>query len=930
MKSVLRSALALALAVFCAAGVAYRFFPERFGGFFADCLGLPVVAGVEYSPGGDDPEAEPPDLTQEEEMRGVWIASVYNIDFPKMIGDAEAQKKELIDILDTTAAAGLNTVFFQVRPQGDALYKSEIFPWSSYLTGTAGQDPGYDPLAFLIQEADKRGIRVHAWINPYRLTMGSAASPQNTNASLPAGSPVKNRSDLTMAAGDGRLYLNPGEPEAMELVVRGVKEIIENYNVDGIHFDDYFYPYDPNYDDSAAYAKYGQPKGLSLEDWRRDNTHSLMKMVDETIKETRPGVEFGISPSGVWRNQKNDPLGSATNTFESYSQIYADSRRWVTEGIVDYVVPQIYWAIGTEGSDYAVVASWWRKLCLGTEVKLYIGHAAYKVGEASSEAGWEKPTEIGSQIALNRSLGAIDGSVFYGYSKIKENTLNLQEQLKELFLDLQAARDFQIAHPRDGFTITAENVYVMGAADPRYPVLLDGQPIQRTINGYFNLYLPLQAGKNEFVFTYRNSDLVYTINRKEAATGGGGGASQEPEVIWLDTPKIYTTALEQTVVRKKAASNSERLQPLRKGVQGMVLAECNGYYLMDSGNWTYKPNVEISEGALPDSAVGGARYSWNNDATTVSFDLPYFTSYYVEVTDEKTYLTLHQTQGKELSGFQEGGAAEQEGSGQGGSSAAAAGSVPGPDNSGGSGPLFSAAAYYQDGDHAVYELTNKVLGRLYGYTINYDQETGVLSFTFNNPPGLAQGQKPLEGRTIVLDAGHGGEDNGAQGPAGTEGACEKDLNLAVARRLEQKLKAAGARVVMTRTEDVTLGLEDRANLIRSTKPDLAVSLHRNSAGEASDIRNYKGVLGLYSHQQSAALALALQQALVKGTGYQDDGVRWQSLAVCRIEECPTALLELGFVSNASDYERMLRTSTLEKEAEAIYRGILDYLGNDQS
>ena len=184
MKSVLRSALALALSVFCAAGVAYRFFPERFGGFFADCLGLPVVAGVEYSPGGDDPEAEPPDLTQEEEMRGVWIASVYNIDFPKMIGDAEAQKKELIDILDTTAAAGLNTVFFQVRPQGDALYKSEIFPWSSYLTGTAGQDPGYDPLAFLIQEADKRGIRVHAWINPYRLTMGSAASPQNTNASL--------------------------------------------------------------------------------------------------------------------------------------------------------------------------------------------------------------------------------------------------------------------------------------------------------------------------------------------------------------------------------------------------------------------------------------------------------------------------------------------------------------------------------------------------------------------------------------------------------------------------------------------------------------------------------------------------------------------------------------------------------------------------
>lgn len=916
MKSVLRGALALALTLFCAVGAAYRFFPERFGGFFADHLGWPVVAGAEYSPGGDDPDAEPPDLTQEEEMRGVWIASVYNIDFPKAIGDAEAQKRELIDILETTAAAGLNTVFFQVRPQGDALYQSEIFPWSSYLTGTAGQDPGYDPLAFLIEEADKRGIRVHAWINPYRLTMGSASSPQNTNASLPESSPVKNRPDLTMGAGDGRLYLNPGEPEAMDLVARGVKEIIENYNVDGIHFDDYFYPYDPNYDDSAAYARYGEPAGLSLEDWRRENTHTLMSMVDEIIQKTRPGVEFGISPSGIWRNQKNDPLGSATDGFESYSQIYADSRRWVTEGIVDYIVPQVYWAIGKEGSDYEVVTQWWRKLCLGTEVKLYIGHAAYKVAEETSEAGWEKPTEIGSQIALNRSLGAIDGSVFYGYSKIKDNTLNLREQLAELFLDQDTARDFKIAHPQDGFSIAAENVYVMGAADPRYPVLLDGEPIQRTVNGYFNLYLPLKAGKNEFVFTYRDSDLVYTINRKAGGGGGGGGTIEEPEVIWFNTPMVYTTALEQTVVRQKAASSSERLQPLRKGVQGLVLAESNGYYLMDSGNWTYKPNVELSEGTLPESLTSSAKYSWNQEATTLSFELPYFTSYYVEVTDETTYLTLHQTKGQELSGFRDGP------SDGGGTAAPSSG---GADAGGEGGPLFSAAAFYQDNEHAVYELTNRNAGRIYGYDIHYDAETGILSFTFNHPPGLAEGDKPLEGRVIVVDAGHGGTDVGAKGPAGTDGACEKDLNLSVALRLEEKLKALGAEVVMTRTEDVTLGLEDRANLIRKTKPDLAVSLHRNSAGEGSDIRNYKGVLGLYSHQQSAALAQTLQQALLKGTGYQDDGFRWQSLAVCRIEECPTALLELGFVSNASDYERMSRASTRNKEAEAICQGILDYL-----
>ena len=173
----------------------------------------------------------------------------------------------------------------------------------------------------------------------------------------------------------------------------------------------------------------------------------------------------------------------------------------------------------------------------------------------------------------------------------------------------------------------------------------------------------------------------------------------------------------------------------------------------------------------------------------------------------------------------------------------------------------------------------------------------------------------MEGITIVVDAGHGGSDIGAQGPAGTDGACEKDLNLALALRLAEKLEAGGAEVVLTRSEDTTVELEDRAD-------HAALDC---SAGESSDIRAYQGVLGLYSHQQSAALALALQQSLLKGTVYQDDGVRWQSLAVCRIEECPVALLELGFISNAADYERMSRISTREKEAEAIYQGVLDYL-----
>ena len=377
---------------------------------------------------------EPPGILMPQlprEMRGVWVATVLNIDFPRHMDDAAAQKQELIAILDTMQAAGLNTMFFQVRPQGDALYPSRIFPWSEYLTGVAGQDPGYDPLAYLLEEAHQRGLAVHAWINPYRLSMGSKDNPLNTHDKLPDDSPVKTRADLTLAAGDGRLYLNPGEPEVVALVLAGIREILENYEVDGIHMDDYFYPGDPNYDDSAAYQRYGKESQLSLADWRRANTLLLIRHIQELVREVRPQAAFGISPSGIWRNKKNSPLGSDTNGFESYSQIYADSRLWVEEGLLDYITPQLYWAIGKEGSDYEVLAQWWHDVCQDTKVRLYIGHGAYRVGSGTEEA-WQSAEEIGRQIELNRGLG-IEGSVFYGYKQIEENTQGLRDLLASLY-----------------------------------------------------------------------------------------------------------------------------------------------------------------------------------------------------------------------------------------------------------------------------------------------------------------------------------------------------------------------------------------------------------------------------------------------------------------------------------------------------------------
>ena len=848
-------------------------------------------------------------------MRGVWIATVFCIDFPRAKDNAGRQKQELIRILDNASDAGLNTVFFQVRPHGDAFYKSEIFPWSEYLTGTAGKDPGYDPLAFLIEEAEKRGIRVHAWINPYRLTMGSSSSPQTSHDFLPAGSPVKKRPELTMACGDGRLYLNPGEPDSIQLVVDGVLEIIRKYNVDGVHFDDYFYPSDMSYDDSKTYEKYGKISGVSIENWRRSNTTALIRAVYEAIKSEKPGVEFGVSPSGIWQNKTSTPLGSDTQGFESYNRVFADGRLWVKDGIIDYIVPQVYWPIGRTGADYSVVVRWWRDVAAGTGVKLYIGHAAYQVGTSGA---WLAPTEIGNQIALNRSLGVISGSVFYGYSKIEENALGLKDQLKELFFDPGLAQPLKIAYPSSGSVITSRNSYIIGSADPRYPLYLDGKPVTRTLSGYFSVYVSLEFGDNEFVFRHQEDELTYTLssNWKPPKPGGaGGGAPVKPKITQLEKPLVYVTKDDLTVVRSEPDPDATRLQPLKKGVKGYVTAESNGYYLMDSGNWTYKPNVEIrKDESLAECRTKSAKLSAGEKTVDIAFGLPYFTSYYVEVSETEITLTLHQTKGQ-------------------------------PITRSGADPIFGDIKYEQAGPHAIYRLPLKKAGRSYGYHIRYNDANKTLTFSFNNPlalsaswraiPAKANGGndalwsegKPFKGIVIALDPGHGGSENGATGPPGKRGKLEKDINLELALVLREMLTEAGADVRMTRETDITIDLEARADIVRAMKPDLAISLHRNSLGADKDISSYFGVLTLYTHPQSITLASHLKDALVIGTPHRDGGLRWQSLAMCRIEECPSVLLELGFISNPADFERMNRKSTINMEARAIVRGLISYIGD---
>ncbi|NRQ32032.1 family 10 glycosylhydrolase [Nonomuraea sp. NN258] len=357
------------------------------------------------------------------QLRGVWIATVKNIDWPSRTGlSVKRQQAEYVKLLDTAARRGLNAVFVQVRPASDALYKSSLEPWSQYLTGTAGKDPGWDPLPFLVEEAHKRNLEFHAWFNPYRAAYDAKVDK------LPASHPARRNPGWTVKYGD-RLYYNPGLPEVRDHVTTVIKDVVKRYDVDGVHFDDYFYPYPGGggtFDDRAAFKKYG--KGAKLADWRRANVNKLVAQVDEAVHATKNHVKFGISPFGIWRNKSNDPSGSATNGMSAYDSIYADAKAWIKSGTVDYVMPQLYWPRGFKAADYRALVPWWSNAVKGTGVDLYIGQALYRVG-AKDDKAWTKPGELPAHLTLNRRYPQVDGDVYFSAKQLLTNPLGAMDRI---------------------------------------------------------------------------------------------------------------------------------------------------------------------------------------------------------------------------------------------------------------------------------------------------------------------------------------------------------------------------------------------------------------------------------------------------------------------------------------------------------------------
>lgn len=340
------------------------------------------------------------------EMRGLWIATVANIDWPTRSGLTVAQQQaELIDLLDRANATGINAVMFHIRPAGDAVYRSSIEPWAAMLMGAQGTDPGYDPLDFAITEAHARGMELHAWINPFR------AGNSKDSANLAPLHLFKSRRDLTRVYGT-QLWLDPGEPAIHDHVMNVVSDIVRRYDIDGVHADDYFYPYQENdaagklidFPDSGSYARSGSM--LSRADWRRNNVDRFVERMYREVHVIKPNIKVGISPFGIWR--PGNPVG--VNGLDAYATIYADSRKWLQQGWVDYLAPQLYWAIGASQQSYPALLDWW--ISQSTLARpVWPGLASYRVGDGTASAF--SSTEIPNQIALTRTRAEGTGHMLY-------------------------------------------------------------------------------------------------------------------------------------------------------------------------------------------------------------------------------------------------------------------------------------------------------------------------------------------------------------------------------------------------------------------------------------------------------------------------------------------------------------------------------------
>ena len=464
------------------------------------------------------------------EFRGVWIATVNNIDWPSAPGlPVQVQKRELKELIERIERLNLNVVIFQVRPASDAFYPSETEPWSIFLTGKQGLAPSsfFDPLAYAIELCHSKGMELHAWFNPFRVR-------NNGYYQLDPGSFAAKNPQYTNFF-DNKLFLDPGIPQVRSQVIKVIMEVVRKYDIDAIHFDDYFYPYPirgRKYPDTKTFIQYGKnfyPNRLS--DWRRDNINKFIAALHDSIKAVKPAVKLGISPFGVWRNKSDDPNGSpGVKATTSYDDLYADVYKWLVNDWIDYVIPQLYWEQGNQFGDFTVLANWWNDHSFGKP--LYLGQALYK--STGTDKVFTNPTEISEQISILRKFKNVGGFALYSATHLT--------RLSEVELNQFSSNLLRTKVDTPHNTRSAVFVHKVSPPPPPEPViektlLADKSTISETINLTYNaiidseLPIPEQfevtRSRKGWELSWKTSNAIpinglkFTVMIFEPVSGGG-------------------------------------------------------------------------------------------------------------------------------------------------------------------------------------------------------------------------------------------------------------------------------------------------------------------------------------------------------------------------------------------------------------------------
>lgn len=366
------------------------------------------------------------------EFRGAWLHIIGQSQYAKMT--PEETRKYLIWQLNELKADGVNAIIWQIRPQADAAYPSQLEPWSKWISGTAGvaPTPVWDPLQFMIDETHKRGMELHAWINPYRVTSGKDDKPAQ-------GHVYYQHPEWFVKYADGKIYFDPALPESRNFIDVVVRDIINRYDVDAIHMDDYFYPYPVSgaeFPDSASWEKYGKAEGWTDKgDWRRHNVDLLIEQLHNTLQEVKPWVQLGISPFGIWRNKKTDARGSETNGLECYDALYADCPKWTKEGWVDYMVPQLYWEQEHPRASGEKLMPWWNGEAYGRG--MYYGFSVANMMTHKDTRDSTIDNQLGEKMELLRKLDNVNGVVWWPGYTLTNNFKGVGDMIKRKHMTTQ-------------------------------------------------------------------------------------------------------------------------------------------------------------------------------------------------------------------------------------------------------------------------------------------------------------------------------------------------------------------------------------------------------------------------------------------------------------------------------------------------------------